>query len=97
MCSASSFKVIIQHLFSYNFFFPSRISIKMKEREAMRRANESEARMAAVARQKGPYHDLDVVELRNCIQQRTGKRPRYSSKVQLMDILWFLDQETPPG
>ena len=70
-----------------------RFGVGLKEREQQRQTAEENARQEAGNRQRGANDDLTVDELKTLIQRRTGKRPRFTSKEQLLDILWRIDQE----
>ena len=57
------------------------------------REDEQRERQEAVDRQQRPYTEMDVNQIKDLIKERTGKKPRFTGKDQLVDILLTLDQE----
>ena len=59
----------------------------IRNAEADRRTRDQEARTLAAESQKRPHEDEDINTLKDRIKEKTGKRPRFNGKEQLLDIL----------
>ena len=58
----------------------------MKEHQKQQRSLADESRAEATARERGPYDNFCVQQLKNLIFERSGKRIRFSDRNQLVDI-----------
>ena len=67
--------------------------------EIERQERDQQARVMAAENQKRPFEDADVNTIKDRIKELTGKRPRFSEKEQLLNILEFVSttEETQIG
>ena len=57
--------------------------------EAERRERDERARVEAADRLKRPFADADINTIKDMIKAKTGKRPRFNGREQLLDILEY--------
>ena len=79
--------------------FSRRFGQGIRHAEIERRERDQQACAMAAENQKRPFEDADVDTIKDRIKELTEKRPRFSGKEQLLDILEFVStaEETQIG
>ena len=79
--------------------FSRRFGQGIRHAEIKRQECDQQARVMAAENQKRPFEDADVDTIKDRIKELTGKRPRFSEKEQLLNILEFVSttEETQIG
>ena len=71
------------------FFAILRFGEGIRRAEAERRERDERARQEAAERLKRPFADADINTIKDLIKAKTGKRPRFNGREQLLDILEY--------
>ena len=79
--------------------FSRRFGQGIRHAEIEHQEHDQQARVMAAENQKRPFEDADVNTIKDRIKELTGKRPRFSEKEQLLNILEFVSttEETQIG